>query len=408
MADLPLPSAANCLTPLIESLVQDKPARLAHINYGVGNWSNVLAGWKAQATLNLRRVADEMMQARLPLASGKGLRELAASKFFANIVDVPTRAIGQFVLVRNDSAGTGGTIPAGTRFRRSADPRAQPVPIQAADFVSLADINAPFGTSAGATFQVPVQCVQTGTAGNVVVEYLNAAGQFDTAGTDIQLVDSLFGRFSIQSATCAGGGTSFSDDEVRRIAGAQPKGRRGPTDGAVYAGAYLATGVRHVAVFEDLVNANTVIYVADESWASDTAYWQPAVIQTLLDGWAGFGCSLNPNGAGLVDNIFLNVAATVQLRSADALRSTAAVQAAVEAKLRSYFNDRPDWYTFRRAAIRGVIARADPRILTCTSVTITDRVSGVAYSDPALITAPPARLPHWALFSFQPTFQVPA
>lgn len=415
MADIPLPSAANCLTPLIDVLVDNPastlkgygdPARLEHINYGVGNWSNVLAGWKAQANLNLRRVADEMMQARLPLASGQGLRALAASKFFANIVDVPTHAVGKVVISRSDLTGAGGSIPVGTRFRRDANPSATPVPIQAADFVTLAAANVPFGSVAGTQFTVPIQCVQTGTAGNIIAE----AGLIPPVfGTDLKMVDQLsFGSFTVVSATCAGGGTSFSDAEVRAIAGAQPQGRRGPTDGAIYAGSYLATGVRHVAVFEDWTNANTVIFVADESWASDSSYWQPAVIQTLQNSWVGFGCSLNPTGAGLVDNLFLNVSATVQLRNHSLLQQTAGVQAKIQAKLNDYFTLRPDWYTFRAAALRGVIARADPRVLTCTAVSVTDRF-GNSISDPNAITpgTVPASLTHYALLSFNPTFVAP-
>ena len=415
MADPPLPSAANCLSPLIDVIVDNptstiegygNPARLQHINYGVGKWSDALAGWKAQATLNLRRVADEMMQARLPLASGQGLRELSASKFFANIVDAPTKAIGQIVVKNVNAAG--GWLQTGIRFRRSANPTAVPVPISAADYVSTAPVYVPAG-SINQTFKVPVQCVQTGTAGNVVVEHEQAA----TAGSDIEIVDKLFGTFSVVSATIAGGGSSFSDPEVRAIAGAQPQGRRGPTTGAILAGAYLALGVRHVAVFDDLTNANTVLFVADESWGSDTNYWQPAVIQALLgdgsqDGWAGFGCSLNPSGAGLVDNHFLDLTATVQLRSQQLLQQTSDVQTAIKKKLDDYFTSRPDWYTFRASAIRGVIARADPRILTCTAITITDRF-GNAVLDPAAIPygTAPATLTHYAMQSFTPTFVAP-
>lgn len=400
----PLPSAVNCLTPAIDSLVANNPARLEHINYGVGRWSDVLAGWKAQATLNLRRVTDEMMQSRLPLASKLGLRALAASKFFANIVDSPTKAIGQIVIQDTKGDGSIGTIPAGTRFRRNANPRAFPLPLAAADFVSLVDIKA---VADGVTqYSIPFQCVSTGVAGNIAVEHGLAALGLALNGSDIKIVDQLFSTFIVISATCAGGGTTFSDDEVRAIAGAQPQGRRGPTEGAIYAGSFLATGVRHVAVFEDLVNANTILYVADESWGSDTNYWQPAVIQALLDEWAGFGCSLNPTGSGLVDNIYLNINSTVQLRSSQLLASTADIRSAINTKLQDYFSNRPDWYTFRTKAIRGLIARADPRILTCTAITITDRF-GVTIADPSVITAPPTILSHYTLLSSTPTFVAP-
>jgi hypothetical protein len=366
-------------------------------------------------------VADEMLQSRLPLATGQGLRALAASKFFADVVDVPTKAIGQVALRSTTTNNTIGTIPAGTRFRRQPNPRAQPVPILGADFLSLVDVRV---VSDGTTnWLIPIQCVSTGPAGNILIEHAqpNTPSSQLVIGNDLQVVDNLFDAFSVVSATAAGGGTTFSDVEVRRIAGAQPQGRRGPTLGAIYAGSYLATGVRHVAAFEDTDAANTLLFVADESWCSDVNYWQPAVIQTLQDSWAGFGCSLQPNNAGFVDNYFLNVAATVQLRSQQLLQSSNDVKAAIIAKLNAYFNDRNDWYTFRASAIRAVIARADPRVFTCTSVTITDRW-GNSVPDPPLIVGVPTILryvpalaqfqtlpgvTHYDLLSFTPTFVPP-
>lgn len=410
-----LPNAVNCLTPAIDVLV-DNPAntipgygrgeRLIHINYGEGNWSDVLTGWQAQATLNLRRVANEMMQARLPLATGQGLRELAASKYFVNVIDTPTKAIGQAVLVATAGVIGGGIIPAGTRLRRTANPQAQPIAIQAAEYLTTQDIILPFNIFPGQTVTVPIECTATGVAGNIVQE----TGQ--ASGSDLTLVDQIAPpfKFAVQSATCSGGGSAFSDIEVRAIAGAQPQGRRGPTEGALYAGSYLALGVRHVAIFEDLINANTLLFVADESWSADTAYWQPAVTQTLLDNsWAGFGCSLNPSGSGAVTNTYLNVACTVQMRSQKLLQNTQAVQQAIIAKLNDYFNLRPDWYMFRKQAIRGAIAQADPRILTCTSVSITDRF-GNTINDPDVPGANGtaiSSLIHYNLLSLQPTFSAP-
>lgn len=393
----PLPSAANCLTPLIDSLVADKTERLDHINYGDGRWSDALAGWKAQANLNLRRVADEMMQSRLSLASGQGLRALAASKFFANVQDLSTAALG-VIHLQKPLDGSLGSIPAGTRFRRQADPRAYPLPLTASDYLSTQDVNV---RAVDADVYVPIRAVQTGVLGNIVQE----VGVI--SGSDLTIVDQLFTRnFTVIGATCAGGGTTFSDPEVRAIAGAQPQGRRGPTQGAVLAGSYFASGVRHVAVFQDNQAAETIAYLADESWASDTGLWSPEVIQSLQDEWVGFGCALNPAGTRLVNNYFAKVACTVQLRDASLLGSTPSIQASIFAKVKAYFDERPDWYTFRYSSLRGVIARADPRILTCTSVTMTDRF-GVALSEPTIFTTPPATLPHYYLLTITPSFGVP-
>lgn len=417
MADLPLPSAANCLTPLIDSLVANEPKRLDHINYGVGKWSNALAGWKAQATLNLRRVADEMMQARLTLANGRGLRELASSKFFASIVDTPTAAVGQAQInpLTTPSPGTVFIIPKGTRFRRSANPKATPVALPAADYVSTAEVRSVWGSVNYNPISIPIACTSVGLAGNIVLE----AGFDDGAGVELSLIDPIYDQNGIQTpfpsmvATCAGGGVGFSDDEVRAIAGAQPQGRRGPTDGAILAGALLALGVRHAAIFTNLTTAQTVLFAADESWASDVHYWQPAVIQALIgdgkiDAWAGFGCAINPSGVGQVDNTYLHVVATVQLRSRLLLQQTEDVKAKIRKKLVAYFDGRPDWYTFRASAVRGVIARADPRILTCSTVTITDRF-GTLVPDPASIPygTAPSSLTHYSLLSFLPTFTDP-
>ena len=51
---------------------------------------------------------------------------------------------------------------------------------------------------------------------------------------------------------------------------------------------------------------------------------------------------------------------------------TSGVTAALSAAATAYFNGRPDWYTWRTAALRAALTRAHPAIRACTSATVID------------------------------------
>lgn len=389
MSDKPaLPTAVSVMTPAIDALVANNPARLPHINGGQGRWADVILGWQAQAALNLRRVADEMVSARLALAAGQPLRDLAASEFVRDrINEDPTYATGQWTATRTfNASNVGGVIPKGFRFTRNPNPNGVPIPLEAAEYVSIAPVTV---NAADTTVVVPIRATRPGPHANVVFELGTGAVVTNDVVASSPLFDAVtfvpgssVSLFAPLSCTAAGGALVFSDDDIRRIAGAQPLGQQGPTRGAIVAGSYLGTGVRRVATYEDPVLARTIAFHADASWGCDTL-WQSAVLQVLQDRWAGFGCKVV---TGFVQNTYIRVAATIQLRSSRLLNYTNEISDNIRTAVRNYFDSRPDWYMWRLSAIRGAVYRADPRILTCTSVAVSDRFNNVL-AEPSTLAA---------------------
>jgi len=262
------------------------------------------------------------------------------------------------------SALSHGVIPEGTKFSRPASPSSIPIPVKAAEYVSTDPVIVAQGQS---SVVVPIVATTTGLEGNIVIEEGQPTNQ-------ITLVDQLFDTtFAPTSSSAAGGGTFFGDDDIRRIAYAQPQGRLGPTAGAIAAGSLLGTGVRHIATWEDPILAESVAFLADGAWA-DASAWDLAILQTIIDQWQGFG---GRTVIGTTKNIFVSVEADIQLRSADYLQDTGAISAACRVALQDYFDNRPDWYTWKTKSIQGALAQADSRILTCTAVTVKDRFGNV-------------------------------
>src|SRR5580704_14693599 len=122
MRELPqVPRVAEILGPGLDRLRRVRPTAFAFANNGVGRWADLFAGWEGQIALLLRRVSDEVVCTRLPLAAGVGLTDLAASEFVTPRSSAPTAAIGEATLGRGPNPTSGGVIPKGFRFRRDAD-----------------------------------------------------------------------------------------------------------------------------------------------------------------------------------------------------------------------------------------------------------------------------------------------
>ena len=143
-------------------------------------------------------------------------------------------------------------------------------------------------------------------------------------------------------------------------------GNFAPTTAAILAGGLVATGVKYAAALEDTVNAQTVLLLADASWAG-SAVWAAQVRQALYNGFVGFGCKavVLP-----VQNTFVKVSATLTLRDASFASDPSGITQNAQTALQRYFDERPDWYNFRLRAVRAVLARCDPRVLTCTAASV--------------------------------------
>ncbi len=363
MSDDPiLPKPSELIAPGIDALVALRPAALPHINDGTGHYAQVFGMLKAQANVALAHLADEVKQARLPFASGSGLTDLVRSEYGVPIDFGPTTAIGEVQLTRVNTSRS-GAIPKGTRFVRRANPRAIPVPLEVAEYVSIEPSIFPAGRENG-----PVKVVATrpGTHANTVVlaDNLNGAPN-DIA---IEYPQGLFDTFTTNYGEAAGGSLGISEDDLRRLASANAMGQYGPTRLGILAGAFLA-GARRCIVTDDPSNATTYVLVADESWGVSTS-WVEMIDRRLRSEFCGFGAGKLQMIGAL--NKFVRVSVSVNLRSSNYLNFASDLTDAITQAVRKYFDDRPDWNQFSLGALRHAITGSHRWIQQCTSVTVTD------------------------------------
>lgn len=433
MADPILPNASAVLTPAIDAIVGLRPESLAFFN-SLGRWNDLPTIWRAQVLLNLVRLGDEVASARLRLASGAALRQLAASEFSTVLPPDPQAAYATISLSRPDPApswaantsyalgatvqpsptngfayqaiaqGTSGSSPPafptslgatvsepsgltwkcvavpvapqgvvrkGTLFVKKADPNAQPLPVAAATYETTATVFVAAGQLS--VDSIPAVAQSPGTAGNVPV-FSNVA-----SGNYIQPAQPLFdANLSVSSSFAAGGSSGLPDPVLRAAARAYAIGQFGPTDGALLAGALQQQSVRRFAAFPaSALVPYAQVFLSDESWA-ESSYWTGQVAQFFSDNWRGFGCRAR---FGSVVNWQAAIAPAIVLKSTDDLNFTDEIDANVRAAARAYFDDRPDWYGWKSGALAALLSVADDRILYCSGVSITDAATGAAIAD---------------------------
>lgn len=428
-----VPAVTRVLSAAIDAIVEARPTAQRHFNSG-GRWADLPALWRAQIQVALSRLSDEVVSARLRSAMGDALRTLCASEFETTLPSDPQTAAAFLTLARPDpvavwagstqyaagaivqaaagssvaqqaqNAGTSGSsepsfsgtigantsdngitwtcikkplaptgiIRQGTLFSKAADPTAVPLAIPAASYTVRKPTYVPEGQLSVA---LVLDAQRQGVDANVPT-YTNYANP-----ASIQPAAPLFDpTFATASCYAAGGSSGLPDDVLRAAAKAYAIGQYGANDAAVVAGLLRQQAVRHIAYFPaNEALAYGQVYVADESWASG-AGWVAQVAQQFASEWLGFGCRLR---YGSVANDSIAIAPTIVLASSDDLNDTDDIDANVRAAAKAYFDDRPDWYRWRLASLRAVISNADPRILTCTSVTVTDPTTGNPVAEPA-------------------------
>jgi hypothetical protein len=350
----------------IDKLVELRPSALPHVNNGRGVYANIFAGWRAQAALVLRRDADLAKQGRLKHGSGGPLLFLAGSEFDTPAVLTATKAVGQVVLSR--AAGRpGGTIRKGARFSRPADTSSQRLYREAQAEVAV-DVHVGQGDT---QIVVPLVAAREGILAN--------RPRTATPATELEIADDIHDRsaWTVESYEMGGGADAVSDDDLKRYARAFASGQHGPNARAALAGV-LKSGARHAIAIDDPARAALVCFVADQSWAGSTR-WSRLVRQSLYDGkHVGFGCKVLIE---LVTNELIGVEVVCRVRRTEYLAETTSLDGAVQKALRSYFDDRPDWNRWKTAALRGVVARADRRLLSCPSVVV-KRLDGTILTEP--------------------------
>jgi hypothetical protein len=141
--------------------------------------------------------------------------------------------------------------------------------------------------------------------------------------------------------------------------------------------------------------AFTAVTIADVSWAS-SRLWLATIAQSIADGFLGHGCAVRVAG---VTNTRIRCELVVTVRDPKTLSDPSGITRNLQTVLARYFDDRPDWWTWKLAQVRAVASRADPRILVCTSATVRALTTDVPLGEPTPPVATPGglTLPHWML-----------
>jgi hypothetical protein len=407
MAEAQVPRLAEVIGPGIDALKATRPTAFAFAYDG--RYADLFAGWQAQAALVIQRFTDECVAARIRLAKGDALTQLASSEFETERASAPTQAIGVMALSRISGTLPGGAIPKGFRFRRSSVPDYLP-PVPGADWESIGEISVPLNSPQAL---VPVIATRPGSAGNA--PYFDGDNSAGGAGLPV-VADAIFDtNLSVIGFESAGGSDGEGDEDLRRQAMAFATGQFAPDLAAIVAGTLIGTGVHRAATFEvpqiqvtqvisnqgvtSLVPAAfTAVCIADQSWSSGSA-WQKQVQQSIADTTQGFGCAIVVSG---VRNTRIRLVLSVKLRDAKALTDVTEIDAAIISAARAYFDDRPDWYTWKLAAIRAVISRAHPKIQVCTLATVRALVTDAVLTEPTgapIATANGIQCTHYELAS---------
>jgi hypothetical protein len=134
------------------------------------------------------------------------------------------------------------------------------------------------------------------------------------------------------------------------------------------------------------------LFVADATWCTAGAL-QELVTQTLKSKWRGWGARVSVLP---IKNILSNVAASVVLKNNQFLNDVADINENIRKVVKAYFDDRPDFYSWKLRALRGAIARADSRILTCTAAQVLD-ADGSPMAEPSALSGASTYAAHYFL-----------
>src|SRR6478752_262398 len=254
-----IPRMADLLSKAVDALLGDltgdrRSKREWYANHG--RYADVLRGWRAQAEVVRAQLSKEVLATRLDGCSGQDLKDLAKSEYFAEIPDVPQKAVGEVVLARtvtntNDSPTdnfSSGVVPAGTRVKVAALPTAI-YPLQDAEYATTQPLqwidygdsflrtNNGDGTWTHIQISAPilVEATREGPHANLPLTH---GSTVSAVGLELSLASTLFdSSFSVYSLAAAGGTLGTADTQIRALARAMSNGRNGPTAGAVVAGA---------------------------------------------------------------------------------------------------------------------------------------------------------------------------
>lgn len=377
--DPQLPRVCELMTPPTQALVGARPNAIEAAY--TGRYADILRGWEAQAARFRRYLAVECAAARLPTATAQALLELAGSEHWATLDRTAQKAVGEFSIFRGAGTMPAGTIRKGHRFSRAADPDARPA-VNAAQYVSTAPV---YVASGQQSVTIPIEAITTGTDPNTIL--------FDFATYNGTSVDTIFdSNFFVQSLIAAGGSQGIDDPWGRLVAMASYAGQFGPNEAALIAGAFEVPRIRRAFPLLDSANAVHKLFVADVSWGCSDRL-RSLVQQAIRDKWLGWGAKVSVLP---IHNTLVNVTASITLVGPQYLDDTSDIADNVRGALKNYFDEKPDFYTFKLRALRGLISQCDSRILKCTSVSVLDS-SGVTIPEPSALSESAQAATHFYL-----------
>jgi hypothetical protein len=349
-------TATSLITPGIDKLVELRPEALPHLNAG-NRWLHIFLSLRAQATLNQRRLSAMVRSRRLPYAEGPELIDLVGSEFDLDIALVPTTARGEIVLTRTGTYPS-GVIRKGTRVTRSAYQGSLMSLSSAAHAVSN-DVSVATGVT---SVVVPIEATASGPASNQIPGLTGVEWSIDHTFDPLWVIDT-----TLIPPSVAGGSNRMSDATIRDLATSYSANQYAPVNDLLYAAA-LRAGAAHAYVTDDPITGYAYIIAADESWAFSDA-WLNGLVQAIYDlDEVGFGCKVVARG---VRNLFVRAIAGVTLRDTSYLNDTSEITAAIQSAIKSYLEDRYDFWTFTLAGLTAAVTRAHPKILSCNSVVLT-------------------------------------
>lgn len=419
MTEPQVPRIPDLLTPAIDALADGleeraKEARVHHANHG--RYGDILRGLSQQAAPVRARFTREIIATRLIEAnSGQPLKDLAASEYFATLASDPQYAIGEMYLTRtkrNASASLVGTflpgvIAKGSKLNRPRSNEGD-IPLSDADYLTTEDVFAGADDTQAPildgdqwvhtqTAMVPIIAARPGTESNV--ERSSVKGAITKSLFDEALPAAE--RWQGDLIYAAGGMVSVSDDQLRDFAKAMGQGFNGANTAATLAGCRSDPRVRRVTSSLDYTTAILRLYVADQSWATSQRF-RDTIRQGLFDNkWIGFGGRID---FGYVYNVPITVRATVYLRDRKFDAERSAITEAIRQKLTGYFDNRPDFYTWRHTAIGGAASTSDYRVQTCRDITVVSQ--GQTLAEPlSYVPGGASSVPHYSLRALSLTFK---
>lgn len=379
-----------------------------------GLYGNVALGLSAQAELARAYLASEIKAASLR-GEGESLIEYLQSEFFANIDPTPLEGLGHAnitrTLVNEDSSTDGlvaGVIRAGTPIARAGNQGHTPT-VESAEYVTLDD--AYFGTEDTSTTEsngeythvqtvsnVPIRATRPGTHASTPV-FLEA----DTPHLVASLAGETFETESTWSVEirCAGGMVQIPDQQIRQLAPYLGQGSFGPTAFAGIAGALSYPGVRYAAYRRNEASGSDQVFVADAGWGSSEELCSRVFSHMRDNQWIGFGARVRVRG---VNNLPIIIRPSVVLRNEDYIGDKRPITDALMEAAQAYFDDRPDWYTWKRQTLRAALTAATRKILTVPAVTVVSRDGATQFEPDSTIDEfwTPT---HYYLVGVEPTYR---